>query len=56
MAVTVRVAEQVLTATVGSDGSWTVTAAALSDGPHDVVASVRDAAGNAANVTQTLTV
>ncbi|MCW2549012.1 MAG: Ice-binding protein [Mycobacterium sp.] len=54
--VTVRVAEQTLTTTVQSDGSWSVTTAALTGGSHDVVASARDAAGNAASATQSLTV
>ncbi len=54
--VTVTVARQVLTTTVQSDGTWSVTAAALTAGTYDVVASVRDPAGNAGSATQSLTV
>lgn len=54
--VSVDVANETLTASVAGDGTWSVTAAALSDGPHRVVASVSDAAGNQARTTQTLTV
>ena len=54
--VTVTLADQTLTALVQGDGTWSVTAAALSDGPHRVVMSVSDAAGNPASATQTLTV
>ena len=54
--VTVTLADQTLTAQVQADTSWTVTAAALSNGPHRVVMSVSDAAGNAASFTQILTV
>ena len=54
--VTVTLADETLTAPVQSSGAWSVTAAALSDGPHRVVMSVSDAALNAASVTQTLTV
>ena len=54
--VTVDLADETLTSEVGGDGSWSVTAASLSDGPHRVVMSVSDAAGNRARFTQTLTV
>jgi hypothetical protein len=54
--VTVTLADQTLTGLVESDGTWSATAAALSDGPHRVLMSVADAAGNAASFTQTLTV
>lgn len=54
--VTVDVANETLSASVAEDGTWSVTAAALSDGPHRVLASVSDAAGNEASATQTLTV
>jgi hypothetical protein len=54
--VTVKVAGQVLTTTVQSNGTWIVAAAALTAGAHDVVAVVRDAAGNAGTATQALTV
>jgi hypothetical protein len=37
---------QVGTATVGTNGSWTVTTSALSVGSHDVHATATDAAGN----------
>jgi hypothetical protein len=53
--VTVTLADETLTAPAGG-GAWTVTAAALADGPHRVVMSVSDAAGNASSFTQTLTV
>ncbi|MDQ3769324.1 MAG: Ig-like domain-containing protein [Actinomycetota bacterium] len=53
--VTVTVADQELTGLVQSSGAWSVTAATLSDGPHRVVMSVSDAAGNRASATQTLT-
>lgn len=54
--VTVDVAGQTLTSPVGVGGVWTVTAAALPESPHQVVASVDDAAGNAGNATQVLTI
>ena len=54
--VTVTLADETLTALVQGGGAWSVTAAALSDGPHRVVVSVSDAAGNPASATQTLTV
>lgn len=54
--VTVTLADETLTGLVGSAGGWSVTAAALSDGPHRVVMSVSDAAANQASFTQTLTV
>jgi hypothetical protein len=41
---------------VQTDGGWSVTAAALTGGPHNVVASARDAAGNAGSAVQSLTV
>jgi hypothetical protein len=56
MTVTVTLADQTLTGLVQGDGAWSVTAAVLSDGPHRVVMSVSDAAGNRASYTQTLTV
>lgn len=52
--VTTTVAGQVLTTTVQSDGTWSVTAAALTAGTHNVTATVRDGAGNAATATQSL--
>lgn len=54
--VTVDLADETLTATVQAGGGWSVSAAALSDGPHRVVMSVSDAAGNRAGLTQRLTV
>jgi hypothetical protein len=54
--VTVTLADDTLTGLVDGAGAWSVTAAALSDGPHRVVMSVSDAAGNRASSTQTLTV
>jgi hypothetical protein len=54
--VTVTVADQTLTGPVQSDGTWSVTPAHLADGPHIVVMTVSDAAGNQASAAQTLTV
>src|SRR5450755_2285928 len=54
--VTVTLADQTLTGRVGDGGAWSVTAAALSDGPHRVIMSVSDAAGNLTSFTQLLTV
>jgi hypothetical protein len=54
--VTVNVANETLSAPVEGGGVWSVTAAALSDGPHRVIMSVSDAAGNRASFTQWLTV
>lgn len=55
-AITVQVSSQVLTTTAQSNGTWSVTTAILADGSHTVVASVRDAAGNAGAASQALTV
>ena len=54
--VTVTLADETLSGLVAGGGGWSVTAAALSEGPHRVVVSVADAAGNQASFTQTLTV
>jgi Ice-binding-like/Bacterial Ig-like domain len=54
--VTVSLADQTLTGLVQLDGSWSMTAAHLADGPHRIVMSVSDEAGNAAGRTQILTV
>jgi hypothetical protein len=54
--VTVNLADQTLTGLVQGGGAWSVRAATLSDGPHRVVMSVSDAAGNPASSTQTLTI
>ena len=53
---TLRLADQVLTTTVLSDGTWAITTAALTAGVHHLTASVRDPAGNAGTATQSLTV
>ena len=55
-AVTVTVDDQTLTTTVRTGGSWTVSANALSAGPHDVLASITDPSQNTGTATQTLTV
>jgi hypothetical protein len=52
----VTVAGPTLPTTAQVDDTWRVTAATLSVGSHDVVASVRDAAGNTGTATQALTV
>ena len=54
--VTVTLADETLTGTVLTGGSWSVTSAFLSDGTHRVILGVFDAAGNYATYTQTLTV
>lgn len=54
--VTVALADETLPAPVGSGGGWSAVAGALSNGPHRVVVTVSDAAGNSASFTQTLTV
>jgi Ice-binding-like/Bacterial Ig-like domain len=54
--VTVTLADQLLTGTVQPDATWSVTSAHLSDGPHRVVMTVSDAAGNPVSAVQTLTV
>ena len=54
--VTVTLADQTLTGLVAAGGVWSVTTAFLPDGPHRVVMSVSDTAGNLASFTQTLTV
>jgi hypothetical protein len=50
--VTVDLADETLTTTVGADGGWTATAGHLADGPHRIIASATDAAGNRASFTQ----
>lgn len=55
-AVRVTVAGQRLVTTAAADGSWSVTAAALTAGAHVVTASVTDQAGNSGRATQSLTV
>jgi hypothetical protein len=46
---------QTLNATVQSDGTWSVTASAVLANTYDVMAKIRDAAGNAGFATQKLT-
>jgi Ice-binding-like/Bacterial Ig-like domain len=54
--VTVNLADQTLTGFVQLGGTWSVTAAHLADGPHRIIMSVSDEAGNLAGFTQILTV
>ncbi|CAN5166005.1 hypothetical protein BH09ACT12_BH09ACT12_32070 [soil metagenome] len=54
--VTVTVADQTLSATVDAGGSWVVGTSALSEGPHDVVATITDPSQNVGTATQVLTV
>jgi hypothetical protein len=54
--VTLTVGGQTLTTAVGAGGAWGVSATALTEGPHDVVASVTDASQNTGTATQVLTV
>jgi hypothetical protein len=53
--VTVTIGSQVLTARA-SAGAWTLSAGALTAGPHNVVASVTDPSQNTGTATQVLTV
>ena len=55
-AMTVTLADATLSGAIQSDGTWSVTAPTLSDGPHRLTMRVSDAAGNPASFTQTLTV
>ncbi|GAA4756109.1 hypothetical protein GCM10023350_47050 [Nocardioides endophyticus] len=54
--VSVTVGSQTLTTQVGAAGAWSVSAAALPEGPHTVTASVTDASRNTGTATQVLTV
>ncbi|WP_166784069.1 ice-binding family protein [Cryobacterium suzukii] len=54
--VTVKIADQILTTTVQSGGLWSVLAATLVDGTHQVLAQITDLAGNTGAATQALTV
>jgi hypothetical protein len=54
--VTVKIDGQVLTGTVAIDKTWSVTASPLAAGTYAVVASVRNANGDAARATQSLAV
>ena len=53
---TVLVGSQRLSATVGSDGSWSATPAVLAQGSVSVSVSATDAAGNTGTATQQLTI
>jgi hypothetical protein len=53
---TVTIGSQSLPTTVQSDGSWSVTAAALTAGTYNAVASVRSSAGDAGTASQTVIV
>ncbi|NOJ59855.1 ice-binding family protein [Arthrobacter sp. 260] len=54
--VTVTIADQTLTTTVGSGGAWAVTAADLPAGQHTILAKVKDNSGNGNSATATVTV
>lgn len=54
--VTVMVNGQVLTTTVQSDGTWSVTPAALANGTYTVLVSVTDPSGSTNTAVQVLTV
>jgi hypothetical protein len=54
--VTVKVSGQTLSSKVTEAGRWSVGANALALGPHDVVASSKDASQNVGTATQVLTV
>jgi len=54
--VTVDLADETLSAPATGDGSWSVTASSLADGPHRIVVSATDPAGNRTATTQVLTV
>ena len=54
--VTVDVNNETLTGPVDAGGAWSVVASVLADGPHRVVMTVSDAAGNRSSATQVLTV
>jgi Ice-binding-like/Bacterial Ig-like domain/Collagen triple helix repeat (20 copies) len=54
--VTVTLADQTLTDPVQPNGTWGVTSAHLADGPHVVIMTVSDAAGNQGSAEQTVTV
>lgn len=49
-------ATQVATATAGADGSWTVQAPALAEGPHTLTAQARDIAGNLSSLSAPLAI
>jgi hypothetical protein len=54
--VTVSVAGQVLSTTVGTGGAWTTTAATIANGSHAVTVTITDAAGNMGSAAQSLTI
>ena len=54
--VTISVAGQVLSTTVGAGGAWTKTAATIANGVTVVVVTITDAAGNTGTATQSLTI
>ena len=54
--VTVEVSGQSLMTTVRVDGSWSIAVSALAAGTYTVLVRVRDAAGNAATASQSMTV
>jgi hypothetical protein len=53
---TVTLADQTLAVAVASNGTWSALPAALSDGPHRIIVTVSDTAGNQAHLTQILVV
>lgn len=55
-AVTVVIADQTLRTAVRADGTWEVTASMLPAGVYEILAKVRDAAGNGSTASQSLTV
>ncbi len=55
-AVAVTVNGQTLPTTIGAGGSWSVTAATIANGTYGVLVTVTDAAGNAGNAIQSLTI
>jgi Ice-binding-like/Bacterial Ig-like domain len=55
-AVTVAVAGQVLSTTVGTGGAWTTTAATIANGGHAVTVTITDLAGNIGSAAQSLTI
>ncbi|MEY2446227.1 MAG: hypothetical protein QOE00_2807, partial [Ilumatobacteraceae bacterium] len=55
-AVRVTVAGQTLLTTIGSAGTFTVTAVLITNGPHVVLATVTDSAGNSGIANQSLTI
>src|SRR4029077_12727575 len=56
MTVTIDLADETLTAVVDTGGAWSAIAAHLADGPHRIVLTTADAAGNNATATQWLTI